>query len=138
MSERKLRPREASFVQEYLKHGVASVAAVAAGYAKSNAKNAGWRLLHKNEAIAAAISDARKSLVEKGQYNLEKAMIEAEEAMKFARETENANAFTKAVELRSKLNGLLVEKHDVRQVGFQIQISGIDFPKKIEEEDIFS
>lgn len=59
-------------------------------------------------------------------YNAEQAMLEAEEAMQFARETENANAFVKAIELRSKLKGLLIEKHQVQQVGFQINIGGIE------------
>lgn len=61
-------------------------------------------------------------------HNLEKAMAEAEEAMRFAKETENANAYVKAVEHRAKLNGLLVDRQEVKQVGFTIQIAGIYDP----------
>jgi hypothetical protein len=37
-------------------------------------------------------------------------MKEAGQAMEFAKETGNANAYVKAVELRAKLNGLLIDK----------------------------
>lgn len=61
------------------------------------------------------------------EYSTDAAMKEAEDAMGFAILTENAGAYIKAVELRSKLKGLLVDKLDVRQaVGFQIRIQGLD------------
>ena len=40
-------------------------------------------------------------------------MSEAKDTMQFARETENANAYCKAVELRAKLSGLLIDRVEV-------------------------
>ena len=121
----KLNPRQERFVAEYLKDGNASRAAVAAGYSPKAAKDRGWNLLHESPAVMNALEIARKEVAEKSKYNLEKAMNEAQEAIDFAKQTENANAYVKAVELRSKLNGLLIEKHDVRTVGFSINILGV-------------
>lgn len=63
--------------------------------------------------------------VKAAAYNIDAAMKECEDAIEFARETENANAYVKAVELKSKLQGLLVEKHQIQQVPFTISIGGI-------------
>jgi hypothetical protein len=120
-----LKPREAKFIAEYLKDSNGSRAAIASGYSGNSAAQEAYRLLHENPGVMAAIAEARKGLKELGIYNLEKAMKEADDVIAFAKETENANAYAKAFELKAKLNGLLVEKHDVRTSGFVLQISGI-------------
>ena len=122
------------FVMEYLKHGNGTKAAIDAGYAQASAKHTAYELLKNNDLIKAEVDKQRKDLQEKSGYNLEKAMKEAEDAMDFAKETKNANAYVKAAELRAKLNGLLIDRHDVRQLGhFEINISGF---KHKEEDDI--
>lgn len=126
--EKGLNPKQAQFVAEYFRNGGNQArAAVLAGYSASNAKEAGYALM-QIPAVKAAIDEARKGWAEKAGYNLEAAMQEAQDAILFAELTENANAYVKAVELRSKLNGLLVEKIDVRQSGFQINILRRDGP----------
>ena len=136
MKNKKLNPKQAAFVKEYLKHGNATLAATSAGYAikkPQHAKNAGYALLERGP-VKMAIEEARRSLQKESGYNLERAMSEAEDAMAFARDTENANALVKAVELRTKLNGLLIEKQDIRALGaFQIQIVGIN--RKRDEDE---
>jgi phage terminase small subunit len=127
MPQKPLNPAHAKFVAEYLKDGNASRAAEAIGYSPKNPRQGGYKLLQLPE-IQAAIDETRKKIQAKAGYNLERAMTEAEEAIEFARQTDNANAYVKAVELRSKLNGLLVEKVDVRQSGFVLNIAAFGQP----------
>lgn len=122
-----LNPQQAKFVAEYLRHSNGTAAAKSAGY--TSPTQASVTLL-KNPAVKEALDKPRKALEAEGLYNLKAAMKECEDAMAFAKETENANAYTKAVELRAKLNGLMVEKHDMRTVGFHVSVDGIDFSKR--------
>lgn len=102
-------------------------AAKVAGYAPEG-RNRGYRLL-KLPKVQAAINRVRNMIEGEIKYTAIEAMKECEEAMKFARLTQNANALCKAIELRAKLQGLLIEKHDIRSVAaFQIKITGIDGP----------
>lgn len=125
-TKKPITPQQAKFVQEFLRSGKQTEAAVAAGYSKATAPARATRLLQNCAAVKEVIEEARKAVVEKGTYNLEKAMSEADDAIQFAQKTNNANAYVKAVELKAKLNGLLIEKHDVRLSGFAINISGLE------------
>lgn len=72
------------------------------------------------------ISDQKKALAARLGYTLELAMEEADEAKQFARKFKNAAAFVKSVELKMRLNGLLVDKSEVNiQAPFTIQITGV-------------
>lgn len=126
-----LTPKQQLFIAEYLKDNNGARAAEAAGYSKQNARSQAYQLLNHQPAVITALEEERKKLQVATQYNAERAMAEAEDAMTFALQTENANAYVKAVELRAKLTGLMIERHDVRQAGsFQIQIFGIDGEKQ--------
>lgn len=127
---KKLTPQQAKFVAEYLRHGEGKAAAIAAGYSEHSAASQASVMLSTNEAVKEAIAAARNTLIAEGTYNLKTAMKEAEDAMQFAKDTDNANAYTKAVELRAKLNGLLIEKHAHTMVGFSVNVGGIDFSKR--------
>lgn len=123
----KLNERQRIFVAEYLKDGNGTRAARVAGYSQKNSQQTACALLKNSPAVKNAIETARQSLTESASYNMEKAMAEAADVMAFAKETKNANALAKAVELRSKLSGLLIERQDVRHVGkFELIYSGID------------
>lgn len=127
-----MKPRERKFVEEFLKHGHQTRAALAAGYAKSRAQSDGSNLVRKNEEVKAALAEARNKSVAAASYNIQAAMEEADQAIQFARETENANAYVKAVELKSKLNGLLIEKHQHQVANFQLNVEGIhDVPAEV-------
>ncbi len=65
--------------------------------------------------MVAELEKRREVIRAENDYTREKAMDELEATMKFARETKNAGALAKAVELRTKLAGLLIERRDVRQ-----------------------
>lgn len=121
-----LKPRHAKFIAEFLRLGVGTTAAIAAGYRPRSAGKTAKVLLRKPE-IRAAVEAAQRAMIEKGKYSVEKSMEEAADAMAFAKQTENANALVKAIEHRAKLSGLLVEKVDMRMQGrLSIHISGVD------------
>jgi len=75
--------------------------------------NKAYALMKKGE-IRARIEEIRKPVIEKVRYGLEDAMKEAEEAMQICRRKEQGGAMVAAVQLRSKLNGLIVEKRENR------------------------
>lgn len=126
-SSRKLTPRQALFVSEYLKDSNGSRAAIAAGYSPLAAKQRAYELLHNSPEVVAEVDAARSELARAGVYNLKHAMDEADAAIRFAKETKNGNAFVKAVELKAKLSGLLIDRKDVRTLsGFKINIAGVD------------
>ena len=70
--------------------------------------------LMKDSKITARIAALRTPVVQRLQYGLEQAMREAEEAFAVARARENGGAMVAAVQLRARLNGLLVEKREIR------------------------
>ena len=59
--------------------------------------------------VQARIDEIRAPVIEKARYTLVEAMTEAEDARKLAMESKQASAAVSAVQLRAKLNGLLVE-----------------------------
>lgn len=65
-----------------------------------------------NGAIAGRVAELRAPVVAKVRYDLERAMDEAEQALQLALKKENPGAMVAAVQLRSKLNGLLIEKRE--------------------------
>jgi hypothetical protein len=62
--------------------------------------------------VTARVAELRAPVVEKLQYGLEEAMLEAAEAFQVAKGKDNGGAMVAAVQLRAKLNGLLVEKRE--------------------------
>lgn len=118
-----LNPKQAKFVKEYVKTGNQMAAAKAAGYSGTNETASN---IVKGAAVKAALDKIREKAIVTAAYNADTAMKEAEEAIEFAKETKNANAYVKAVELRSKLKGLLIEKHQHQVANFSLKIGGID------------
>lgn len=114
-----------AFVDAYVKTRVGTTAACSAGLTKKSALSSGSRL-KKDPEVAKAINDAEKLSPTAAAYNLEKAMVEAEEAKQFAEQTSNANAYVKAIELKAKLAGLLEDKSKIPMLGagFQVVLMG--------------
>lgn len=67
-----------------------------------------------NGEVAGRVQELRAPVVAELQYDLKTAMLEAEDAFKVAKTKENGGAMVAAVTLRAKLNGLLVERSEVR------------------------
>ena len=130
MKQRKsLSMLQLRFVEAYKACGNIAQSAREAGY--SPKKNDSKRIM-ESPAVKAAIDEHRRAVIESKKYGYDKAMDECDKGIQFAIETENANAYSKLVELKAKLSGLLIERHEVKQVPFVIEISGIDVtPKQI-------
>lgn len=105
---RVLTPRQAKFVEAYLKGVRASVAAKGAGYGPKQSAR-GSELL-KIPAVAAIVQGVQAEVRERAVYNLSAAMAETSEAIAFAKLHKNSMAYAKLIELRAKLSGLLVER----------------------------
>lgn len=130
-----LTPKQLLFVAEYLKDNNGARAALAAGYSKASARRQAYQMLNHQPEIKAAIDAERKKLQTAAGYNLEKAMAEIDDAIKFSIVTGNATAYAKLLELKTKLHGMLIERHDVRQLGqFTINISGFKHGVKDDDE----
>lgn len=123
-----LNEQQTKFVEEYLRTGSTKGAAIFAGYAGAEGQHGSQigNQVKRATSVHAAIEASRAKVAEKGAYALEQAMAEADEAIQFSRETENANAFVKAVELKAKLNGLIDKDKGAAGVPLQIIIQGIE------------
>lgn len=64
--------------------------------------------------VTGRIAELRRPVVEKLQYGLEQAMSEADRAIALSEFKENPGAMVNAITLRAKLNGLLVERREVK------------------------
>lgn len=122
--------RQMIWVREYLKTGnrvrACEATAVSVGAVRD------WFAEHP--AFLEYLESQRKKLADATQYDLRAAIKELDEAIQFAKDTENANAYAKLIELKMKGYGLLIEKHDVRQFSsFSISIAGVDTPLAIEK-----
>lgn len=67
-----------------------------------------------NGDVSGRITGLRVQVVQKVQYGIEQAMAEAREAFEVAKEKGNGGAMVAATQLRAKLNGLLIERREVR------------------------
>ena len=111
-----LTPKQESFAQAVVSGMTQSDAyrsAYSAGKMKAETIQRKACELMKDGKITARVEELRKPVVEKLQYDLEKAMGEAQEAFEVARDKENGGAMVAAVTLRAKLNGLLVERKEI-------------------------
>jgi hypothetical protein len=79
------------------------------GYSHSYARVISTRMM-RNSAAAAVLEEIRQKGREMAAFGLVEAMREADDAATFAREKGNSMALVKAVELRSKLSGLLIDR----------------------------
>jgi phage terminase small subunit len=64
--------------------------------------------------VRARVDELRAPVVAELRYGLREAMLEADEAFKVAKSKENGGAMVAAATLRAKLNGLLVDKKEIR------------------------
>ena len=104
-----LNDRQRRYVENVSRGQDSRTAALAAGYSESFSKVASHRL-GKQPAIAKAIESIRQDARMAARYDLQVAMAEAQAAIDFATLHKNPMARVKAVELRAKLSGLLVDR----------------------------
>lgn len=130
--------RRAGVQSELTAQHVQFVAGIMAGKTQKQAAidagfgtQAGAKLM-KQDKIKQEIARQADLMRQKTGYDAAAMMAELDKAIAFAEETENAGAMTKAIELKGKLHGLLIERVDQRQVAsFTINIEGIEPPKPL-------
>ena len=122
-----LTPQMAKFVDLYCGGMAIREACIQVGMSPASAHTRGYKWLHDNQAVMAAVREYRLKCQEKTGYRQQEAMAEAQAAIEFAISTENANAYVKAVELRAKLAGLLDPQEGLKSA-FQINIVGLSQP----------
>lgn len=69
--------------------------------------------LARNGKVLARVEELRRPAVEAMRYGLMEAMKEAQEAFAVSRDVKSGAAMVAAVALRSKLNGLMVERKEI-------------------------
>jgi hypothetical protein len=129
-----LTRRQQAFVEAYARPGTvngqpalnATEACRLAGYSHNRANSTAQNLL-KNPKVRAAVDAIRAEVAAAASYSVERCMAELEAAMTFAKATDNASAFVRAVELRGRLSGVLVDKLDARVAlgGFVLHVHGL-------------
>lgn len=107
-----MNPRQLQFVNHYLVSGNGTDAARRAGYSEKNAGHHARTLL-LSKRVQAELQKHRDQLQKQTQYDLAQAFQDAVNGAEFAKAHKNAMALHKFIELKAKLHGLLVEKHEV-------------------------
>jgi len=134
----KLNPKKAAFVMN-LAGGMGQADALLRAGWKCSRKSASVtanRILKEDTDVADALHVMRADLAKRAEYNFEKFMDEMNEAIEFAKDTKNATALVRAVELKGKASGHLVERIDQRvsKTGFQLVVQGVEPPKVVSEQ----
>lgn len=127
--------KQERFVAAYLKNGgQAKAAAIEAGYSQKCAAVLGARLINHNEDVKRAVSIVRKEIQEAAKYDTKAALEEADRLMNEARTEKQYSAVASIYQTKNKIAGNIIDKHDIRAaVSFQINITGIDDPRPVEE-----
>jgi predicted house-cleaning NTP pyrophosphatase (Maf/HAM1 superfamily) len=90
--------------------------------------------LAANVKVRSRVEEIRKPVVEQVRYDLKKAMTEAEQAMTMGLCLGQTGAVVSAIQLRAKLNGLLVEERKNERDPFT-ELSDADLDRAIAEAD---
>jgi phage terminase small subunit len=118
-----LTGRKAAFVAHYVMGSNGKDAAVAAGYSANTAKSTAWRLLHRDQAVMAAVRDAQAAVRAKAEITTESMLEQLKADREFAMECKQPVAAVRASEIQAKLAGLLVDRMDMRAAhAVQVQI----------------
>lgn len=73
--------------------------------------------LMANPNVAARVTAIRQPVIDELRYGLKEAMREAKEAFDVARDGQQGGAMVAAATLRSKLNGLLIDRKEIAGIG---------------------
>ncbi len=112
------------FVAAYIGNGcIAAAAARTAGYSPANSRKTGTRLLNEPY-VMERIAEARKEIQDLTKYDAQKAMAELDDAVQQARTNKQGTALVRAIELRAKLNGLLIDR-SVVDVHSRVDLRGV-------------
>lgn len=123
----KLTRQELTFVQKIL---IGAKPKDAARTAFPSKKTVNAAELERKPHIAHAIELGRRELAVEVQrdarYTVVEAIAEVDEKIKSAHARGADSAIASMLQLKAKLAGLLVDRHEVQSAGFQIVVSGVD------------
>lgn len=95
------------------------------------------RLLRGSPEIQDAINLMKAELAKKAEYSFNAFMEEMDAAMQFARDTKNATALVRAIELKGKASGHIVDRVDQKVSGaggFSLVVAGVAPPRVVSEQ----
>lgn len=108
----KLSARHKRFVQEFVLDGNAAAAAQRAGYSPRSSKNAGHRLLRRPE-VQEAVAQAQATAAQRAEDSAERVRRDLLRATEGAIEDRDWRGIGKILELRCKVEGMLLDRHRV-------------------------
>lgn len=124
-ANKKPTPRQAKFIQEYIRCSNARQAAINAGYTEQTATDKAHNLLKRPE-IVAELNAVRAKWAEENKFTMTKAHDELCAGYERAVKLNQMQAAAKFAELKLKLHGMLIEKHDITaKSSLVISISGL-------------
>ena len=130
-----LPSRKAAFVLNVAAGMVPADALLKAGWAmtRNTANSTASRLLREDEAVKDAVAAIKADLAKKAEYDFNKFMVEMNGAMDFAKKTNNATALVRAIELKGKASGHIVDRVDsrVQTAGFSLVVEGVAPPRPV-------
>lgn len=129
-----LSPEKAAFVLAVCSGSSPADALFSTGWTgkRTTATSTAGRWLREDEAVKDAIAVIKADMAKRAEYDFNKFIAELDEAIAFAIKTENATAYVRAVELKGKASGHIVDKVDQRFAaggGFSLVIAGVKPPK---------
>ncbi len=110
--KKKLTPKQAKFVGEYMIDLNATQAAIRAGYSKKTANPAGARLL-ANVSVKEAISKKTKKQTDKADLTVEKVLANIEQLRIAGYETGQLAASSSAVKMQAQYLAMLTDKQQI-------------------------
>jgi phage terminase small subunit len=118
MSEKKLTPKQAAFVSEYVKDYNGKQAAIRAGFSQRTAEQQASRLL-RNVKVKSALVELQKQAQERNEITVDDIIRELDENRNIALSalTPQAAAATAATIAKAKMLGLMVEKTETNHSG---------------------
>lgn len=133
----KLPTKKAAFVLNVAAGMVPADALLKAGWDQKRtvAGSTASRLLREDEAVKDAVAAIKADMAKRAEYDFDKFIAEMNEAMDFAKTTKNATALVRAIELKGKASGHIVERVDQRTQtsGFSLVVAGVAPPRPINE-----
>ena len=106
---RQISPQQTEYATYRAQGLTIAEAGTKAGYAS---RCSAWKAEH-NPIVREYLSEIQRNTAVIAAYTATTAMNEAKDGMVFAKDTNNAAAYVKAVELRAKLSGLLIDRVEV-------------------------
>lgn len=134
----KLPTKKARFVLNVAAGKPPADALLDAGWhcARTTATSTAGRMLREDEAVKDALNLIKADLAKRAEYSFNAFIDEMNSAMEFAKSTKNATALVRAIELKGKASGHIVERVDSRTqaVGFSLVVAGVAPPRPVSEQ----